>query len=251
MLDEASSAPIIDRALKRLGVAPAERPALASRIVNVSIVASFRPPPPGKRTTPKQIIDALERIEAGLRDVSAGLMVIDGARSSIGMNAQRRSESLAIVQRATLGAIAEAVLSRIQGCSVTAEQLAASMPEYGYLALKNSWNGAFGEAAHRVATLRNLFDQDDFRSPSRDREEWFVRAVGELAMIYEDATGNEAKAYSRGGDATNSEWRPPFAQFVVDLWPMLDFGPDKTPSNRRIADALADAPNLPSMGNME
>jgi hypothetical protein len=251
MLDEASSAPIIDRALERLAVAPAGRPALASRIVNVSIVASFRPPPPGKRITPKQIVEALERIETGLRDVSAGLMIIDGARSSAGLNAHKRNESLAAVQRAILGAIAEAVVSRIQGCSVTDEQLAASMPEYGYLAFKNSWRGAFGDAAHRVANLRNVFDQDDFRSPSRDREEWFVRAVGQLAEIYEDATGNGAKAYSRGGDATNPAWRPPFAQFVVDLWPMLGFGAEKAPSDRRIADALADAPNLPPMGEME
>ena len=251
MLDAASSAPLIDLALSRLAVAPAERPPLASRIVNVSVLASFRPPPPGKRITPKQIVDALERIETGLREVSAGLMIIDGARSSIGLNAHKRDESLAAVQHATLGAIAEAVLSRIQGNPITDEQLAASMQEYAYLAFKKSWRGAFGDAANHVATLRNAFDPDDFRSPSRDREEWFVRAVGQLAEIYEDATGNEAKAYSRGGDATNPAWRPPFAQFVVDLWPMLCFGPEKSPSNRRIADALAHAPKLPPLGGVE
>lgn len=251
MLDEASSVPIIAHALARLGVVEAERSKFTSRIVNVSIMACFRPPSAGKRVSPKRIIGALERVEAGLRDVAAGLTIIDGARATTGLNAGKRAESLALVQRATLGAIAEAILSRIQNCPVTDHQVADSMPEYGYLAFRNSWEGVFADASLRVAAIRKAFGHDDFRSPTRDREEWFVRAVSQLAEIYHDATGKEATAYSPGGDTTNRAWRPPFAQFIVDLWPTLGVGQDRIPSNRKIADAGAGASKLPFLGSME
>lgn len=251
MLDEASAGPIIERALMRLTVAPAERHAFVDRILSVSVLASFRPPPPGKRVTPKQIVLALERVERGLRDVSAGLHVIDNALSTAGMNAKKRRESLATVQRASLGAIAQAVLNAVKDHSVTEEGLAASMPEYGYLSFTNIWRGVFSNAAHQVSAVRAAYDQGDFRAPTNDQSEWFVRAIGQLAEIYEDATGRKATSYSPGSDVTNPGWHPPFSQFVIDLWPLLRFGNEKPPSDRRISDALASAPKLPPMRTTE
>ena len=93
--------------------------------------------------------------------------------------------------------------------------------------------------------------QDQFHAPTREREEWFIRTVGALAEIYRDVTGKEAKAYPRGGDSQNPSWRPPFPQFVADLWPLFSLGDDKVPSNQKIAHALDHATKLDPLGTMK
>lgn len=85
-----------------------------------------------------------------------------------------RGETLESLHRASLGAIAEAVVTNIKGAAVTDEQVAESMPEVGYLSFNNSWNGSFARAARRIAAVRLAYSPEDLRSPTRSRELWFT-----------------------------------------------------------------------------
>jgi len=249
MLTDEAAAPIIDAALDRLDVPENRRACLRRRIQNVSIMASFHMPPVGQRVTPKQIMAALNQIEQGVRALSAGLELIDGASRTMSPNASRRAESLSLVQHGILGALADAVIRSIPPSRISDDQVVDSMPSYGYLSFQNTWTGAFSIAASRIKALCQAFDANDFKVPTRDKDERFIRAVKDLAAIYEDAAGREAKAYSPSGDTTKQGWRAPFVQFVSDLWPLLKGDDEPAPSSRRIADALKDTSVLPQAGH--
>lgn len=250
MRDDATVAPIIDNALARIGVAPQDRGRFADRILLA--LPLFFPPRPGDRISAQQILSAIERIEGGVRDIAAGLLVIHDARMTITPNAKRRSESLDQIQKAVLGQIAEAVFRAIPSSATTYDQFAAAMPQYGSLPnFGNSWRGTFEKAAARIGKLRAAFKAEDFRAPTKDIDETFVRTVGALGVIFRDATGKEAKAYAPGGDTANKEWRPPFCQFIAELWPLIGEQGAPVPSNRRIADALKHASTLPPADMMK
>lgn len=247
MLDEESANPIIDSALARLGVASERRADFAWRVRNVGIMASFRLSP-GAGVDPEQIVKALEGIEGGLKSIAVGLATIDAACRTTGARSEKRADSLAEVQRVAIGAIADAILRRIPAAQVTDEQLADAMPEYGYLSFRNSWNGAFGDAAAKVSAARAAYSRDDFRRV-KETPEWLCRAVGSLAEIYFDATGRKPSSASPGDRQREAKpgSRLPFPRFVADVWPLLALQGEPVPDSKTILSAHTRARILPPM----
>ncbi len=250
MWDASFAAPIIAKAVDRLDAPPEKRAFIAERVMALSAMAAFRPLQPGKRITPERIMGAMKSIERGLQEIASGLRVIHDARVTIGIESRTRDQALEIVQQTALRLITEAVLRGLSDTTITHDRFNSSMPKYGaMMSRQNNWS--FDIAASRMAALNAKMEKDLFHAPTREREEWFVRAVGALADVYRDATGKDAKAYERGGDALSPAWRPPFVQFIADLWPLFALGKDKVPSNQKIADALDHASKLPPLGTMK
>lgn len=235
-------------ALDRLRLSAAKRADLLNRsedfvdrVRDAGFSAGFRSAPSGERHSPSEIIAAIDRISTGLEHVARGLNVIDSARQSTSPGALARDAELARLQRAILGTIVGAISRALPSVSVPDDDFDAAMPTYRADHYANSWNGVFGLAAHKVAAIGASASSTDIRTP-KARDDWTERLVAILGEIYRDVTGRRPSAYGRGSDSTNPDWRPPFCQFVVDLWPLW-FGPSELPSDITISRALENGQN--------
>lgn len=251
MLDDESAKPHIAIALARLGV-PFERwDGLAQSILTASFIASFQYTPPGKQLKPAQILAAVRNIEAGLQQAQKGLRILDAARATAGPTDTERSKALMDAQQSILIALAQSVCALVKGVEVTPEQLAASMPRYGFASFENDWSNVFRQAIARTGKARESLTAANLRLPTRAREEGFLRGIGMLGDIYEEATGDPPKAYSKGSDSRNPDWKPPFVRFVEDLWPLFRARVEAPPSGSRLEQALTYARNLPPLGTLK
>lgn len=216
---------------------------------NIQIVIAksrFRQPSAGSGASPTDITDAMKHIQEGLEKIDDGIFKLDFARRTVGIDAGQRNEALEIVQRACLGAIAEAVLTVLPSAQISYETLADAMPSYSTNGFSKSWNGAFSLSAARVQAVIKAFPANDFYAPTRRQDAVFVTLIGELADIYCDATGNRATSPNQSGNLPIG-WRSIFSQFIAVLWPSVGvFGDDSQsitwnstpPSNKQIRDAL-------------
>lgn len=235
-------------AIERLPI-PADRRADAwnraddfiDRIRNAGLSAGIRSAPKGERGTPGDILTAASDIARGLDMIERGLGKIDGARRSTAIEATARSAALRRVHEDILRSIAAAASSALPTAIIRDVDIDASVPSYTPMGFANPWRGTFSRAAGQVDAIVRGVAADELRSP-KPRDEWFGRLVWILARIYEDLTGTRAKAYARG-QVVNAEWRPPFCEFVTDLWPLWRLDPT-TPSDSKIRDALAKTTKL-------
>jgi hypothetical protein len=250
VLDFEAMRPEIDNAIEGLPSNNMNRDILINQIENVILCAHIRGIPPSERIGSAAIVGAIEEIEKGLTQIAEGLNKIDAARRTLGPNSERRADSLEIVHRAALGAIANAVLRGCKVTNFTAEQLADAMPKYGGNSFANSWNGLFGNASQQFRSVAQTYRVADFKIPTKEQEEWFIRAIAELAAIYRNATGKKAAAYNRS-EGAKRDWTPPFIAFVHSLWPLLRLESEPFPSAGKIANALKAAPLLPQSGEVK
>ena len=211
------------------------------RVRYAGLSAGFRPAPVGLRGTPNEIIAAVNAVARGLDQIERGLGTLEGARQSTSEAATDRSEALRKVHEAVLRTIAATIAHALPTAIIRDVDVTAAAPRYGPFGFSNPWRGAFSRAAGQVDKIAEGATPDELRAP-KSRDEWFGRLVQILAGIYEEATGERAKAYARG-QAVNGSWRPPFCVFVTDLWPLWASGAG-APSDSKIRDALAKTTKL-------
>lgn len=236
-------------ALERLPVPVERQEALLARaeefvgrIMLAGFAAGIRPAPVDHRGTPGEILAGVRDVSRGLSLIERGLGTIDGARRSTASAATVRAETLADMHERVLKAIAGAVGTALPTASIRAADLDASAPTYTPLGFTNNWRGAFARAAGQVEQIAVNTSRPDLRAP-KTPDDWFVAFVGILAGIYSDATGAPARAYARG-QSVDEDWRPPFCQFVSDLWPLFAREGEPAPSDSRIRDARANTSKL-------
>lgn len=214
---------------------------LIDRVRHAGLSAGIRPAPANLRGTPSEIIAAANDVARGLDQIERGLGTLERARQSTSESATGRSEALRQMHEDILRSITATIAYALPTAIIRDVDLVASSPSYGPLGFSNPWRGAFSRAAGQVDKIANCAAPEQLRAP-KPRDEWFGRLVQVLAAIYEEATGERAKAYARG-QAVNSSWRPPFCVFVTELWPL--WGSVTTaPSDSKIRDALAKTTKL-------
>jgi hypothetical protein len=228
---------LVFRVLRRIGVPENRLPEFANKVARAGHAAGPRDIATENRVSAKDIEGAIGDIEAGLRLLNQGLHTIGLARSTTTPNSIDRSENLAVIHAALIGAIADATASGIGAGSGLDEEIAASIPEYGPGAFRNPWAGVFSMAADRVKRIGDAFPRASYRATRRDRSEWLGRLIPELGKIYEEATGKHAIIYNPGEKA-GKDWRCPFGRFVEDLWGYLDPTDGPCPGDDRINVAL-------------
>lgn len=211
------------------------------RVRYAGLSAGFRPAPVGSRGTPSEIIAAVKDVARGLDQIERGLSTLEGARRSTSEAATDRSEALRKVHESVLRTLAATIAHALPTAIIRDVDVTAAAPRYGPFGFSNPWRGAFSRAAGQVDKIAEGATPDELRAP-KSRDEWFGRLVQTLAGVYEDVTGERAKAYARG-QAVNSSWRPPFCVFVTDLWPLWASGA-AAPSDSKIRDALAKTTKL-------
>lgn len=206
------------------------------RVRYAGLSAGIRPAPPKFRGTPSEIKSAVNDVARGLDQIERGLGAIEHARQSTSEAATDRSDALRQMHEDILRSITATIAFALPTAIIRDVDLVASAPSYGPWGFSNPWRGAFSRAAGQVDKIAARHAPERLRAP-KPRDEWFVRLVQVLAAVYEDATGERAKAYARG-QTVNSSWRPPFCVFVTQLWPLWGVGP-VAPSDSKIRDALA------------
>ncbi len=214
------------------------------RIMLAGFAAGIRQSPAKDRSAPSQILASVRDVARGLNLIERGLDGIDSARRSTSTGAAVKSEALRKMHESVLQAVAIALATALPTASIRAEDLHASAPNYTQHGFTNQWRGTFARAAGQVQAIARNASVQDLRAP-KTPDDWFVAFVGLLAGIYGDATGGQARAYARG-QAVDESWRPPFCQFVIDLWPLFAREGETAPSDSRIRDALANASKLPA-----
>lgn len=207
------------------------------RILIAGFEAGIRPAPLGARGKPTEIVAAIGMVADALERVDRGLRIIDAARRSTAVSASARSDALRTAHEDVLRAIAAAVATALPTAMIRDVDLAASFPSYAPVGMTNPWRGAFDRAAGQVRAINAAVSMRELRAP-KGADEWSDRLIIILAGIYADATGRKPSAYSRGSDATNPDWRPPFCQFVADLWPVWHDPDSQPPSDASLRRAL-------------
>lgn len=211
------------------------------RVRFAGLSAGIRPAPAKQRGTPAEIKAGAKDVARGLDLIERGLGAIEGARRSTSAAAAHRSDALRQLHEDILRTMAATIAHVLPTAIIRDVDVAASAPSYGPFGFSNPWRGAFSRAAGQVEKIADAALPDRLRAP-KVRDEWFGRLVQTLAGVYEDVTGERAKAYARG-QAVNSSWRPPFCVFVTDLWPLWASGA-AAPSDSKIRDALAKTTKL-------
>jgi hypothetical protein len=243
---------VIEKAMRKIGVQTGDWLRISSNIQIVIAKSRFRQPAAGEGASPNDIVEAIQHIQEGLEKINAGISKLDFARKTIGSKANQRNEALEQVQKACLGAVADAVIRRLPMDQVSDNVLADAMPSYSQNGFSNSWNDFFSLAAAKVKAIGHAFPAKDFHVPTRRPDLVFVTLIGDMADVYADATGKLATSPNRSGNLSN-EWRSAFSQFVADLWPCVGvFGDDalsvtwnaQPPSSKQIRDALKESVQL-------
>lgn len=207
------------------------------RILIAGFEAGIRPAPPGARGKPTDIVAAIGMIADALERLDRGLRIIDAARRSTAASASARSNALRMAHEDALRAVAGAVASALPTAMIRDVDLAASFPTYAPVGMTNPWRGAFDRAAGQVRAIEAAVSSEDLRTP-KGADEWTDRLISILAGIYADATGRKPSAYPRGSDSMNPNWKPPFCQFVADLWPLWHDPDADPPSGASLRRAL-------------
>lgn len=229
---------LVFAALEKIGVGEARLPHFADKVARACMIAGPRDVATENRISAEEIEGAIGDIEAGLRLLEKGLRTVSYARATATPNSGDRIKTLADVDAALIGIIADAVATGIDAGDSLDPKIADSIPEYRANGFRNPWHQVFYLAAERAKQIGEAFPRSSYPARKRDRSVWLGKLICELATIYEEATGKAPKI-SNPSEKAKRGWRSPFARFVEDLWGYLDVTDGPCPGDDKIKGILA------------